>query len=275
MTAKSLLVATMLFSLPYAYGSSGAGSIGTVSVRGDLRVDGYAVQGNGTLFDGTALETTKATATLRMNNGTEITLAKSSHGVVYSDRLVLLQGESEVKASGSPFILEAAGIRVLPAGPNSDGIVLLSPVNTVDVAAVTGEFRILNNAGLSLASVSPKEAMSFSVASQAGGSAGTVVTETGKVSSANGRYYLTASDGTKYELTGEDVTGLVGKKVVVNGTLHAATTAGGTSQIDVSSIELDDSSSKSRKVWIGMGIAGAGAGTGIAVFETTKSPASR
>ena len=102
--AKSCLLAMILVSFSYAYASGATGSIGTVSARGDLRVDGYTVWGNGTLFNGTAVETGQATATLRLDNGTEIKLAINSHGVVYRDHLVLLQGRSQLKTSGAPFL---------------------------------------------------------------------------------------------------------------------------------------------------------------------------
>ncbi|MGC2328453.1 MAG: hypothetical protein WA604_17195, partial [Candidatus Sulfotelmatobacter sp.] len=167
MAGKSYLLGMILVSFSYAYAAGGAGSIGTVSARGDLRVDGYMVSGNGTLFNGTAVETEQATATLRLDNGTEIKLAINSHGVVYRDHLVLLQGKSQVKTSGSPFHLEADGLRVSPSGPNSLGVIALRPASTVDVAALTGEFRIADDAGLSVAHVVTGAAMSFHPAQQA------------------------------------------------------------------------------------------------------------
>jgi hypothetical protein len=283
MTAKGYLAAFMLFFCSCAYASSGSGSIGigTVSVRGNLRVDGYTVQGNGTLFDGTAVETGQATATLRLDNGTEITMAINSRGIVYRDRLVLLQGQSELKSSGSSFFLEADGLRVVPGGPNTLGVVSVSPENTVQVASLTGELRIVDDAGLSLAHVSPGTTMSFRQATGTGGAAnGTSVTESGMVSVENGQYYLTTSDGTKYLLTGKDFQKYVGKKVVVvNGTLQTATTPSGISTIVVSSLSINGAAAgifatTAGVVWFTTAVVAAGTGLGVGIYEATKPSSS-
>lgn len=282
MTKKGYLAAFMLFSFSCAYASSGSGStgIGTVSVRGNMRVDGYTVQGNGTLFDGTAVETGQATATLRLDNGTEITMAINSRGIVYHDRLVLLQGQSELKASGSSFSLVADGLHVVPGGPNTLGIVSVSSPNAVQVASVTGELRIVDDADLSLAHVSPGTTMSFRQATGTGGAAnGSSVTETGVVSVENGQYYLTTSDGTKYLLSGKDFQKYVGKKVVVvNGTLQAATTPSGIATIVVSSLSINGAAgifaTTAGVVWFTTIVAAAGTGLGVGIYEATKGPSS-
>ncbi len=105
MIAKSCLVAMTLLSFSFACAASGSNSIGTVSVRGNVLVDGHVIESNGTLFDGNSVATDHATATLRLENGTEITMATHSQGVVHRDRLELLQGESQLKTSGSSFFL--------------------------------------------------------------------------------------------------------------------------------------------------------------------------
>ena len=200
MTAKGCLVAFMLFSFSCAHASSGSGSIGigTVSARGNMRIDGYTVEGNATLFDGTAVETSQATATLRLENGAEVTMAIDSRGTVYRDRLVLSQGQSELKASSSSFFVEANGLRVVPGEPGTLGVVSVSSGNTVQVAVVMGELRIVDDADLSLAHVYSGTTMSFHQATSPAGAAngtsgtanGTTVTEVGKVSFHNGQYYL-------------------------------------------------------------------------------------
>jgi len=281
MTAKGYLAAFMLFSFSCAYASSGPGSIGigTVSVRGNIRVDGYTVQGNGTLFDGTAVETSQATAILRLENGTEITMAIHSRGIVYHDRLVLLQGQSQLKASSSSFFLEADGLRVVPGGPNTLGIVSVSSPKAFQVAAVKGELRIVDDAGLSLANVMPGTSMSLGQATGPGGLAnGTSVQEVGLVSVENGQYYLTTSDGTKYLLTGKDFQKDVGKEVVVDGKLQVATTTSGISTIVVSSLSINGATgifgTTAGVVWFTTIVAAGGTGLGIGIYEATKGPSS-
>ena len=280
MTAKGCLVTFMLFSFPCAYAASGSNSIGTVNARGNMRVDGYTVQGNGTLFDGTAVETSQATATLRLQNGTEITMAIHSRGIVYRDRLVLLQGQSQLKASSSSFFVEADGLRVVPVGPNTLSVVSVSSPKTFQVAAVTGELRIADATNPSLTHVSPGTVMSFGQAPGAGGANGTTeeVEEIGLVSVENGQYYLTTADGTKYLITGQDFQKDVGTKLIVEGTLQEAATPSGIPQINVKKKNINGAvawfATTAGVVWLITLIAAGGAGLGIGIYEATKPPAS-
>ena len=54
------------------------------------------MKGNATLFDGSVVETSQASADLRLNKGVEITMSPASRGTLYSDHLVLQQGPSQV-----------------------------------------------------------------------------------------------------------------------------------------------------------------------------------
>jgi hypothetical protein len=288
MFGKSCLFAIIFIPLSYAYAADGTGSIGTVSARGNMRVDGYTVSGNGTLFNGTNVETGQATATLRLVNGTEITLSTNTRGVVYSNHLVLLQGKSQLKTSSSPFLLEAEGLHVASSGPNALGVVALGPANTVDVAAVTGELRIVNNEGLPLARVETGAAFSFPAAQQqqppAGPGSGESQKEIeGVMTAENGNFYVTDIDSTKYELvTGNNLKKFVGKNVAVAGFVQASTTEPGTTQLIVTAIDLNGSNKtgtssggSNKGLLIGVAVAGGAAAViGIAVSESSKTPAS-
>ena len=67
MISKLFAAAMVLCAASYA--TAGTTAIGTVSARGSLRVDGYAVKGDATLFNGTVVETGQASAALRLNKG--------------------------------------------------------------------------------------------------------------------------------------------------------------------------------------------------------------
>ena len=54
---KSKLPAVLMILSTFSYAAAGTTAIGTVSARGDMRVDGYRVNGDATLFDGTVVET--------------------------------------------------------------------------------------------------------------------------------------------------------------------------------------------------------------------------
>lgn len=215
-------------------------AIGTASARGDIRVDGYSIVGNATLFDGSAVETSQATATLRLDKGTEIKLATGSLGMLYRDHMVLQHGKSEL-ATSDHFQMEASGFRVIPTESNARGVVAVNGLGSIEVAALNGSFQVTNGRGMVLGKVVPGSAMSF--AGQGSGS----ITVTGKVSSVNGHYYVTDGNGVMHEIVGRDADqevankGLdkwVGKTVTINGTIDTGMTAtgGAANVIDVSSI---------------------------------------
>jgi hypothetical protein len=289
MFGKSCLLAMIFIPFSCAYAADGTGSIGTVSARGNMRVDGYTVSGNGTLFNGTNVETGQATATLRLDNGTEIMLSTNSRGVVYSNHLVLLQGKSQLRTSSNAFLLDAEGLHVASGGSNTLGVVALGPANTVDVAAVTGELRIVNNVGLPLARVATGAAFSFPSAQQqepaAQGSGESLKEIEGVMTAENGNYYVTDIDSTKYELvTGNNIKKYVGKNVAVAGFVQASSTSPGTTQLIVTAIDLNGSTKSSsassggganKGLLIGVAIAGGAAALiGVAVASGSKPPAS-
>ncbi len=283
MATKSYLLAMIFVTFSCVSASGATSSIGTVSARGDIRVDGNTVSGNGTLFDGTTVETDQATATLRLDNGTEIKLATNSHGVVYGDHLVLLQGKSQLKTLDVPFALEAHGLRVVPSKPNAFGTVSLGPSNTVDVAAMTGDFRVVDDASLAVAHVSRGAAISFPAVQSATAPQGSsYIGVSGKVSFEDGSFFLTTDKGVKYQLvTGEELKKFTGKAVDVSGFLQAAPTPAGLTQVIVTSIDLSGGAKSSTgmttqtKVLIGAGIGGGAAAAAIVGAEAGKSSASR
>ena len=268
---KKLQAWTVLLCM-ISYAEAGTVSIGTASVRGDMRVDSYRVKGNATLFDGSVVETGEATANLRLKRGTQITLATSSRGTLYSDRLVLQQGESEL-SSGSSFQLQANGLHVTPSQPNSDGVVSLKSDNTVEVAALTGSFGVTNDQGVLLASVHPGLPLSFAM--QAGG-APAAFSAQGTISEVNGQFFLTAKDGTKYQVTGNNLAQAVGKTVKVSGTVSSST-AGGTAVITVATTQVLVAGIFTTTALVITGVtvaAAAGLAAGITAANSGSPPAS-
>jgi len=268
----------------YAYAAGGTGSIGTVSVRGNVRVDGYTVSSNGTIFDGTIIETSQSTAILRLNNGNEISLARNSQGVVHGDRMELLRGSGQLKTSAAPFQVEAMGLRITSGGIDATGIVSMSSADTIDVASLSGELRVMDENGLSLARISSAAAMSFPVpkAADSKKSAPTgqpkTITIVGLVSSKDGHFYIEVlSDGTIYELMGRIPKEYIGAKVIAEGTVESATSASGVREFEVKSIQINGGNPhKARGAIItGTTVAGSAAAIAFAAFEATKSSASR
>jgi hypothetical protein len=271
---KKLQVAAVILCM-LSYAEAGTVSIGTVSARGNMRVDSYTVQGNATLFDGSVVETGQATANLRLNKGAEITMSTGSKGTLYSDHLVLQQGESEV-AGSTPFQLQANGLRVTANEPNARAVVSLRPDKTVEVASLNGSFGVTSEHGVLLANVRPGRVVSFAM--QEGASPMTF-SGVGLVSFENGTYYLTTDEDVKYVLTCKDSHRFVGDKVAVLGTISGpAGQAGASLCVKTMDINGGNGGLSTTSKWIIAGvIVGAGTGLGIALANRNQSstPASR
>jgi hypothetical protein len=270
---KNLQVMAVVMCM-LSYTAAATVSIGTASARGDMRVDSYLVKGNATLFDGSVVETGQATADLRLSKGTEITMAASSRGTLYSDHLVLQRGKSEL-AANSTFRLEANGMRVIPNEPNSRGVVAVREGNTVEVAALSGSFGVANEQGVLLASVRPGRVISFAIQTQTQTGVATAPTPlsfsgVGLVTFENGHYYLTDNTDKKYELVGKDLRKYVGTKAIVAGTLQ---TQGDLSMITVKSIGINGGGPTGintvPSLLITGAIVGAAVGIGLAISRAT------
>lgn len=289
---SKLQVALAILSLT-TYAAAGTTVLGTASARGPMRVDGYAVQGNATVFTGSVVETQDASAVLRVAHGVNLKLSKSSLGTVYGDRFILKRGETEVSDPGS-FALEANGLRVTAQKPHSVGIVVLTPKHAVEVAALSGSFEVRDGRGSMLSSVLPGQPRAFSRMPQADGGqsqAGEGPTQasiaaqflniSGLISSQGGHYYLTSDSNVLYELIGN--TGrfakYVGDKVDVSGQFKPVSLPGGAvGTIDVRSMSLHGGGTVLGKkdAWIITGAALAGAGTvGFVVHNALNPAASR
>ena len=265
---RKLQIAAIL-SCMLSYAAAGTVSIGTASVRGNMRVDNYVVKGNATLFNGSVVETDQASADLRLSKGTQITLSTNSRGTMYSDHAILQQGETQVIASNS-FQLQANTVRVFPNQPNSVGIVSLKPDNTVQVATLSGSFGVSSNTGVMLANVHPGNMVTFAM--QAPGASQTAFSGLGIVSFENGTYYLTTDEDVKYVLTCHDSHRFIGDKVYVTGTVEApagqpAGTAG--TLLCVKTMDINGPGGMSRGTkWLIAGlIIGGGIGAAIALTE--------
>lgn len=264
------VIAVLLCFLSYA--EAGTVPIGTASARGDIRVDNYSVKGNATLFDGSVVETGQAAADLRLNKGVEIRMSAASRGTLYSDHIVLQQGQSELTSS-VPYQLQAIGLHVVPGSSRSRGVVSVKSGNSIEVASLDGSFGVSSDRGIMLANLLPGQSLSFAM--QAGANP-EEFTGVGLVTFDNGTYYLTTDTGAKYILTCKELHAYVGDKVFVTGTLQGGTGGNGTT-LCVKSIQINGPTAGRSKKWLiaGILIAAEGAGLGYALSNQSRPPASR
>jgi hypothetical protein len=147
-----------------------------------------------------------------LTSGLKIRLGMDSRGQVFRGRLELEQGAGQV--SGSKYLVKARGLRVFPVTSSATVRVALGPKSLVEVAAVTGSFRVETAAGIRVANMAPGAALSFT--EQAGASPPTVVC--GNAERVDGKLLLTdKTSGVTVELSGAGLTQYIGKSISVTG----------------------------------------------------------
>jgi hypothetical protein len=224
MLGRMYLLAGALCVSSYALGVTP--SIGSVTARGDTRVDNYEVRGSGTVFNGSVVETGQSIssgADLRLAGNAEITLLRDSRGTLYRDHLTLQRGTAQLGSTDS-FRVQANGLTVVPAEAHSSGIVSIDPANSVTVETKNGTLEIRDSSGTSVARVRPGRPLRFSSATD---KSPVEFSATGKISSEKGHYYLDSSETCmRYEVKGDNVQNYNGSSVVASGTLEAAPATG-------------------------------------------------
>ncbi len=227
MFSRIYLLAGALCVSSYALAVTPSPSIGSVTARGETRIDNQSVAGSGTVFEGSVVETGKSissSADLRLTNNVALTLLRDSRGTLYSDRFMLQRGTAQLGLTNS-FRVQANGMVVVPIEANSSGIVAIDPANSVTVEAKNGTLEIRNSSGASLALVRPGRPLTFSCLTD---KSPADFSATGTVSSENGRYYLNSTEtGMKYEVRGDNLSSFDGTSVVATGVLEAGKPAAG------------------------------------------------
>jgi hypothetical protein len=255
-------------------------SIGTVSAHGNVQVDGSFVYGNATIFDGTLIETEKATTSVRLNGGIAISMAPDSRVRLYSNRLVLEKGASEV-AMVSGFAVEARQFRIVSDDAASKGAISVEGANRIGVMALTGEMNVSSPSGLLLAKVTPGSPLTFDGQPTSGAEP---ITVTGKLSKVGGHYFVTTAAGVKYEIEGKTLESMVGKMVTITGTPDpSAKRDDGAAAVLIASnasvagpvAGVATGMSTGTKLIIGGVAIAAGTGTGVGLYEANKGPASQ
>ena len=249
-------------------------SIGSVTARGETRIDNQLVQESGTVFDGSVVETGQSVssgADLRLTNNVEITLGRDSRGTLYRDRFMLQRGKAQLGSTDS-FRVQANGVVVVPTEAHSSAIVSIDQANSITVEAKNGTLEIRNSSGASVALVRPGHPLKFSSVTD---KSPAEFSAAGTVSSEKGRYYLNSTEtGMKYEVKGDNLQNYDGASVVASGVLAAATQGAGVAGLlQASSIQsskaytLPGQSTQSRSLIRGFVVS-----TGATAAVTNKCP---
>lgn len=224
--AICLCAAGSLLAVSAATTSTSA-SIGFVKSTGEFRMDGLAVNGNGTVFEGTLIETAAARSVVQLSSA-EITLAPASRLRVYRERAVLEKGIGSLKG-GTRYRIEAASMRVAPSGRDSVVQIELTGARFITVAARGGAAEVRTESDVLAASVVAGTALSFEPQAAPASS----IKMTGVIEFRDNAYFLTdATTKVTVQLQGASVAKHVGKTVEITGnSVPNATPAGGATQL--------------------------------------------
>jgi hypothetical protein len=203
-------------------------SIGLVRSSGEFRLDGLAVSGNGTVFEGTLVETASTRSFIQLSDA-QMTLSPDSSARVYRDRIVLEKGSGSVK-DGAHYVIEADTMRIVPSTQESVVQIEIASPSRLTVSAHGGAAEVSNSAGILTARLRPGMALAFNPQAAPDSS----VRMIGVVESRGASYFLTdeTTKVTVQLVENSDVSKYVGKKVEIAGSaIPAATLTAGASQL--------------------------------------------
>jgi hypothetical protein len=189
-------------------------AIGMITASGNLQVDHALVAGNGTLFDGSVIQTERASSRIQLNNGVQMRLSADSRATVFQRRLVLEAGQSELTAA-SGFEVEARSLHISPATADASARISLNSQRRVLVAAVRGTLRVSNASGMMVARIDAGDALDLEPQA-AGATAATQAS--GCLLEKSGHLILVdRTTNIVLELQGMDLSVNVGNRVEVTG----------------------------------------------------------
>jgi hypothetical protein len=211
-------------------------AIGTAVTPGAFRLNHATVRSNATLFEGAMVETGTASARMDLANGTQLELEPESTGRVFGGHLVLERGATRIDkargfatesatGSGSAFVVAARGLTIQSDGNATAGRIALIGASRVEVAALTGSFRVLNSRGVLVAKIAAGKALALEPQPMPG-----PARVTGRLVRRGGDYLLT-DETTNVTmkvngsgLTQADLKRALGQRVEVTGSAHPGTT---------------------------------------------------
>ena len=239
--------------------------VGVAVANGSFEIDKAQVFRNGTVFDGSSVQTNSASAELRLSSGSRIRIAPLS----------------QVRARRDG--VEALGLLIKPAS-GSSAVVSLEGGKQVHVAALEGTVVVAKE-GIVLSRLETGRALQFDPP-ESGATSTRVI---GKVVKIGGKYLLKDdTSNATFDLVGTGLDAYVGKTVAVTGTAQQPVDATANPVLKVTDVSLiptgtgaapagvAHSSVFSTKVIVaGVAIAAGGTAAGVALTRGDSTPISR
>jgi hypothetical protein len=235
--------------------SAASTPVGVLTTVGSVRVDGADVRGNGTVLNGSIIETANNPSQLSLKNGIRFELSARSRARVYDNYAVLERGASQVHASNG-YPIQVNSLKVIPVGQSSTIRVFRTSASKLQVSAVSGQAEVHNASGLLIAKVFPGSSLDFNQQPSGAASATKV---SGKLEKLDGRYMLTdVTTKTTFELQGDNLEKSVGHCIAATGSADPAAAT----LIHVASYDEVSCKKLGLPVAVGAGTA-AGVGAGL------------
>jgi len=244
-----------------------ATGIGVAMSQGNIIVNNSSTAGNATIFDGATLETQSATSSVRLNDGGQLRLSSDSKAKVYSDHIDLQKGSADIVG----YAAKANGLSVRAEGKSSASVSMRDQ-GVVEIAALTGDVKVFNAAGLNIANLLPGRALDLRP-QDAGASAPSSLTGCA-VKSGNNTLMKDETSNVTVQLNGGTVR--TGRRVQVSGTMvpNATPAAGATQVLNVTGVKEVGGTCKAGGAAAagtaqGGGTAGGAAAAGSGISTTT------
>jgi hypothetical protein len=114
--------------------------IGVAASRGTMEVNSESVRGTANIFEGAAVRTNETVGQIQLQNGVQVMLGQQTTANIYSDRVQLREGTSQIMAK-SGYGVDALGFHVSAAEP-AVLRVAFENANRIFVTAVNAPLRV-------------------------------------------------------------------------------------------------------------------------------------
>jgi len=138
---KLLVVAAVTVS----YVIATSPTIGVASAVGTFILNSSEVEGNANLFDGSRIQTDRASSKVYLMNGAALVLGVNSAGTVYRDHFTLSQGAAKID-NLTGYSVRASGYDIRSARLSAQALVRIKQ-GTVEIAAVSGTLSVFDQRG--------------------------------------------------------------------------------------------------------------------------------
>jgi hypothetical protein len=159
MTLQKLPKLLAVAAVTIAYVIAASPAIGVASAIGTFLVNSSEVEGNANLFDGSRIQTDKASSKVYLMSGAALVLGVNSAGTIYRDHFTLNQGATKVD-NLTGYSIHADRYDIRQDKPSSQAVVRIDQ-GTVEIAALAGSLNIFNDKGVLLTRVGAGTASAF------------------------------------------------------------------------------------------------------------------